>query len=58
MWVPVSVAADEAQVHPRTVLNWLGRDPSLGRKIGGRWRVDPDRLQRILEGTAPLSRGR
>lgn len=58
MWVPVSVAASEAQVHQRTVLNWLARDPSLGRKIGGRWRVDPDRLQRILEGTAPLTRGR
>lgn len=58
MWVTPQNAAREAQVHERTILNWISRDPSLGRKIGGRWRVDPDRLQRIIEGSAPLSRGR
>jgi len=58
MWVPTTVAAREAQVNERTILNWVRRDPTLGRKIGGRWRVDPDRLQRILEGSAPLTRSR
>lgn len=58
MWVPVPVAAREAEVTHRTVLNWIRRDPTLGHKVGGRWRVDPDRLQRILEGSSPLNRGR
>ena len=58
MWVPTMTAAHEAQVSHSTVLNWVRRDPTLARKIGGRWRVDADRLQRILDGTAPLNRGR
>lgn len=58
MWVPTTTAAQDAEVNERTILNWVRRDPTLGRKIGGRWRVDPDRLQRILDGTAPLNRGR
>ena len=58
MWVPTTTAAHEAQVSHSTVLNWVRRDPTLARKIGGRWRVDADRLQRILDGTAPLNRGR
>ncbi len=59
MWLPTTVAAQEAQVSDRTILNWLRRDPSLGRRVGGRWRVDADRLQRIIDGTSsPLNRGR
>ena len=58
MWVPTTVAAQEAEVTDRTIRTWLRRDPSLGRRIGGRWRVDADRLQPILDGSAPLNRGR
>ena len=57
-WLSVPAAAQQAQISDSTFLNWVRRDPTLARKIGGRWRVDADRLQRILDGTAPLNRGR
>ena len=44
--------ADRTEV---TVTNWCRRFPALGTKVVGRWRVDPDVLQRILAGEAPAS---
>lgn len=57
-WLKTTDAAREAGVSHSTILFWIGKDPSLGRKVGGRWRIDGERLSRILEGVAPLNRSR
>lgn len=57
-WLKTTDAARAAQVSHSTLLYWLGNDPSLGKKVAGRWRVDPERLSRIIEGHhSPLVRG-
>ena len=33
-----------------TLYRWFARYPGLGVKVGGRWRVDPGRLSRLLAG--------
>jgi hypothetical protein len=50
-WVPVATAAQTADVQPSTVIAWCRRY-GIGRKVGGRWRVDPDALAAILAGEA------
>jgi hypothetical protein len=58
VYLTTSKAAQQAAVAPSTIHFWLAKYPDLGRKVGGRWRLDPDRLQRILDGSNPLRRGR
>jgi hypothetical protein len=57
-WIKTTDAAREADVSHSTILFWLGKDPSLGRKVGGRWRIDGERLSRIIEGTHTSERSR
>jgi len=57
-YLTTTAAAEEADVVPQTIHQWLQRYPGLGRKVGGRWRLDPDQLRRILDGLDPLSQGR
>lgn len=58
-WINTTAAAREAQVSPSTIWHWLNRHPNLGRKIAGRWRIDPDCLSRIIDGTeTPLDSSR
>lgn len=57
-YLTTTIAAEKADVNPQTINYWLHRYPGLGYKVGGRWRLNPDYLQRILDGNAPLSRGR
>jgi Helix-turn-helix domain len=47
--LPISIAAKRACVSSRTMRNWC-RDHSLGRRIGGRWRVSCVALQMYLDG--------
>lgn len=42
-------AAEIAHVNPRTIYRWAGRY-NIGRKIGGTYRIDPERLEAFLEG--------
>jgi hypothetical protein len=50
-------AAERAQVSEATVINWcLGRYRSLGIRVGGRWRINPRVLGRILDGTIGAGR--
>ena len=57
-YLTTATAAHQADVHCNTILCWIEKYPGLARKVGGRWRLDPDRLQRILDGSDPLRRGR
>ena len=57
-YLTTSKAAQEAAVAHSTIHFWIGKYPGLACKVGGRWRLDPDRLQRILDGSDPLRRGR
>lgn len=49
-------AAEAAQVAHRTIQDWVARYPGLARKVAGRWRIDPDFLERILDGRQPPQR--
>lgn len=49
-WVSASVAAKEAELTPQGFRRWCERIPGLARFVGGRWRVDPVVLRRVLEG--------
>lgn len=47
--LPLRDAAQAAQVTPQTVINWaLGGDTDLALKVGGRWRVNAERLSAII----------
>jgi hypothetical protein len=56
-YISTKRAAEVAQVAHRTIQDWTTRYPGLARKVAGRWRVDPDYLQRILDGHQSLRRG-
>lgn len=57
-WLTTPKAAEKAQVSYSTMLFWLTRDPDLGRKIAGRWRVDSERLREIIDGVTTPFRSR
>ena len=46
-WITPSQAAQRAEVTPESVIRWCERY-SLGRKVAGRWRIDPAALERFL----------
>ncbi len=50
-------AAERAGVTDWTVIAWCRRYPGLGRKVVGRWRVDPAALDRLLCGQPPAAGG-
>lgn len=49
-WLSPGEAAAEADVAPATVRAWCARLPGLGRKIGGRWRLDRAAFLAMLGG--------
>lgn len=51
-WISVPAAAEKAEVTSSTIQAWCQRY-GIGRKVGGRWRVDPDGLAKVLAGDAP-----
>jgi excisionase family DNA binding protein len=46
-------AADRAQVTLPTMLRWCLTGVIPARKVVGRWRIDPQDLDRLLEGDVP-----
>lgn len=42
-------AADEAEVTTVTIRAWCRRY-GIGRRVGGRWRIDPERFRQVLDG--------
>jgi len=46
-------AAEIAQVNPRTIYRWVNRH-NLGKKIGGTYRIDPEKLAAFLNGHADV----
>ena len=50
-WLTTAEAARRAEVHPCNLPAWCERY-GLGRKVAGRWRVDPDKLAALLAGKA------
>ncbi len=44
-------AAKKAGVTEPTIINWCERYQGLGIKVGGRWRISPAMLQRVLNGS-------
>jgi len=47
-WVGMRKAAEIAGCNRETVRQWLKKDPTLGRKVVGTWRVWVARLNQIL----------
>ena len=54
LWVSVSVAAEKAEVTPSTIVAWCRRY-GIGRKVGGRYRVDCDALAALLAGETQVA---
>ena len=52
-----SQAAERPGLTDWTIIAWWRRYPWLGRKIVGRWRVDPAALDRLLRGQPPAAGG-
>lgn len=50
-YISTKKAAAEAQVTEPTIINWCVRY-GIGRKVGGRWRVSPSLLSKMLAGDA------
>ena len=48
-YIKTPEAARKANVTNVTIYNWI-RDFGIGKKIGGRWYVDPDKLQQVIDG--------
>jgi hypothetical protein len=46
-------AARRAGVHPSTINRWCAFVPGLGRRVMGRWYVNPVVLDRLLAGERP-----
>lgn len=53
-WVSVPIAAEKAEVTPSTIVAWCRRY-GIGRKIGGRYRVDCDALAALLAGESQVA---
>ena len=49
-FITPTAASKDAKVHHNTITAWLRTYPGLGRKVGGRWRVYPAALERVLSG--------
>lgn len=50
IFLTTTEAAQQAGVSPQTIVNWC-RDYGIGTKVGGQWRVDPDELEKVLDGS-------
>lgn len=57
-FISLPEAAARAEVSWSTLREWCLRHQDLARKVEGRWRVDPNSLERILEGTRPVGSNR
>lgn len=57
-YMTASAAARQAGVVQTTITNWTSRYPDLGKKVAGRWRINPAQLERILDGQQPLRNSR
>ena len=49
-YISVTEAAARAGVSTWTIRLWSKRDPELGRKVFGRFRIDPRALEQRLKG--------
>ena len=49
-------AAQRARITRQGVARWCARYPDLACRVGGRWRINPVVLDRILRGEAPPPR--
>ena len=53
-WISVPVAAQKAEVTSSTIILWCQRY-GIGRKVAGRYRIDPDALARLLTGDTQVA---
>jgi hypothetical protein len=53
-WISVPIAAEKAEVTPSTIIAWCQRY-GIGRKVGGRWRVDREALAALLSGQSQVA---
>ena len=49
-------AAEKAKVTEPTIINWCERYEGLGIKVGGRWRINPKMLDKVLDGSLEMER--
>ncbi len=53
-WISVPVAAQKAEVTSSTIILWVQRY-GIGRKVAGRYRIDPDALAKLLAGEVQVA---
>jgi hypothetical protein len=49
-WLSTPEAAWASGVTERTIRNWVKLHAELGKRVGGRWRIDCKALRRVLSG--------
>jgi transposase len=55
-YMTTAEAASAADVCVSTVHTWMKKYTGLGWRVGGFYRIDPDKLKRILDGSEPYPR--
>lgn len=48
-FLSTSIAMERAAVSLPTIIKWC-RKYKIGIKVGGSWRIDPEKLERFLKG--------
>ena len=54
-WISTPTAAERAQVATASIIRWASDGLLSGRKVVGRWRIDPQDLERLLTGREAAS---
>lgn len=49
-YMHIATVMRRAQVSRTTAISWC-KKYNIGIKIGGRWRVDPDKFEELMKGT-------
>jgi hypothetical protein len=52
-WMGTTAAAKRADVTTASIVRWASEGLLSGRKVVGRWRIDPRDLDRLLAGQLP-----
>lgn len=53
-YITPRAAAAEAEVTTMTIRTWCQKY-GVGKRVGGRWRIDPERFRKVLDGV-PLDK--
>lgn len=53
-WITTTDAAALAEVSGHTIRSWLRKYPAIGKRVGGRYRVKREAIEKIVAGEARI----